>query len=112
MDLLACAFSILSSPTPHRVAAAAHWGAREEISGWAESPTPPSSSVFLPTWGPPLPLLRLRQQRLLRLRHLRLRRRHLLRLGLRQHLYLAMVLDGFGLDAQSRGTTLTEPANL
>lgn len=54
----------------------------------------------------PLPLLRLGQHRLLRLRHLRLRGRHLLRLWLRQHLYLAMVMDGLSLDAQSRGYRL------
>lgn len=60
-------------------------------------PQPPLSWAHLL-----MALLRARHLRLLRLRHLRLRRQHLLRLWLRQHLYLAMVRDGLGLNAQSR----------
>lgn len=74
--------------------------------------THPPGSPSTPHWAPSPLLLRLRQHRLLRLRHLRLLRRHLLLLWLRQHMYLTMVLDGTGPDAQSRGTSLVEPANL
>lgn len=106
-------FNILSSSSsssiPHSVTAVARCGGQEwgeKIAAGAAPPAPPSSP--LPS---PLPLLRLPELRLLRLRHL-LRRRLLLRLWLRQQLYLAMVLDRVGLVAQSRGTTLAEPANL
>lgn len=113
-----------SLTSQHRVATAAHCGAwrggqgqgdrsggQTEVPHGRDLPHPPGSPSA-PHWAPSPLLLRLRQHRLLRLRHLRLRRRHLLRLWLRQHMYLAMVLDGTGPDAQSRGTSLVEPANL
>lgn len=67
---------------------------------------PPARPGPAPGRAPSPLFLGLLQHRLLRLRHRRLRRRHLLLLWLRQHLYLAMALDGSGRDAQSRGVYL------